>query len=65
MSKTYEIKPLKAKQNSAFKYRLYVNGLAKTCYETLEDAHEHVKVLKQTKVLRNATEETQWVITNY
>ena len=57
--KTYEIKTLKPKKGSAFKYRLYVNGLAKTCYETLEDANEHIEILKQTKVLRDAREVTQ------
>ena len=55
----YEIKSLKPKKGSTFKYRLYVNGLAKTCYETLEDAHEHVEILKLTKVLRDAQEVRQ------
>ena len=43
--KTFEIKPLKPKRGSIYKYRLYVNGLAKTCYETLDDAQEHVAIL--------------------
>lgn len=44
--KTFEIKSLKPKQGSVYKYRLFVNGLAKTCYETLDDAQEHVAILK-------------------
>lgn len=44
--KNYEIKPLKPKKGSAYKYRLFVDGLAKTCYETERDAFDHVAVLK-------------------
>ena len=43
--KSFAIKPLTPKRGSAYKYRLYVNGLAKTCYETLEEAQEHVAIL--------------------
>jgi hypothetical protein len=43
--KSFDIKPLKQKRGSAYKYRLYVNGLAKTCYKTLKDAQEHVAIL--------------------
>lgn len=53
--KTYEIKPF-SKRGSAYKYRLYVNGLAKNYYKTMQDAQDHVEVLKLTKVLRDAKE---------
>lgn len=43
--KTFEIKPLKPKKGSVYKYRLFVNGLQKTCYETLKSAQEHVAIL--------------------
>ena len=43
--KTFEIKPLKPKKGSVYKYRLFVNGLQKTCYETLKAAQEHVAIL--------------------
>ena len=41
----FEIKPLNPKRGSVYQYRLFVNGLAKTCYETLDDAQEHVAIL--------------------
>jgi hypothetical protein len=58
MAKTYEIKPF-SKKGSDFKYRLVIDGLAKSnCYRTLEEAHAHVEILKLTKVLKDAEEIT-------
>jgi len=58
MAKTYEIKPF-SKKGSDFKYRLVIDGLAKSnCYRTLEEAQAHVEILKLTKVLKDAKEIT-------
>ena len=45
MIKFYQVKNLPPKKNSKYKYRLYVNGLAKTLYENLDDAYEHIESL--------------------
>ena len=45
MDKVYQVKALPPKENSKYKYRLYVNGLAKTVYENLDDAYEHIESL--------------------
>ena len=45
MNKVYQVKALPPKENSKYKYRLYVNGLAKTLYENLDDAYEHIENL--------------------
>jgi len=56
MAKTYEIRPF-SKKGSDYKYRLVIDGLAKSnCYKTLDDANKHVEILKRTKVLRDAKE---------
>ena len=45
MDKVYQVKALPPKENSKYKYRLYVNGLAKTLYENLDDAYKHIESL--------------------
>ena len=45
IDKVYQVKDLPPKKNSKYKYRLYVNGLAKTLYENLDDAYEHIESL--------------------
>ena len=45
MDKVYQVKALPPKKNSKYKYRLYVNGLAKTLYKNLDDAYEHIESL--------------------
>ena len=56
MAKTYEIRPF-SKKGSEYKFRLIIDGLAKSnCYKTMQEAQDHVAVLKLTKVLRDAKE---------
>ena len=52
IDKVYQVKALPPKKKrtssriySKYKYRLYVNGLAKTLYENLDDAYEHIESL--------------------
>lgn len=49
--KTIEIRELPLKRGSVYRYRLYVDGLAKTYYRTLQEADEHIQILMHTRVL--------------
>ena len=59
MDKVYQVKALPPKKNSKYKYRLYVNGLAKTLYENLDDA------INDISIMLNLNGKNKWVQSQY
>ena len=46
-TKVYQVRTLPIRKGSDYKYRLFVDGHAKTLYKDLAEAEKHIEVLTQ------------------
>ena len=46
-TKVYQVRTLPIRKGSEYKYRLFVDGQAKTLYKNLAEAEKHIEVLTQ------------------
>ena len=44
-TKVYQVRTLPIRKGSDYKFRLFVDGYAKTLYENIEEAEKHLEVL--------------------
>ena len=47
-TKVYQVRTLPIRKGSDYKYRLFVDGHAKTLYKDLAEAEKHIEVLTNT-----------------
>ena len=46
-TRVYQVRTLPIRKGSDYKYRLFVDGQAKTLYKNLAEAEKHIEVLTQ------------------
>ena len=51
-TKVYQVRTLPTRKGSDYKYRLFVDGQAKTLYKNLAEAEKHIEVLTQLQTER-------------
>jgi len=51
-TKVYQVRTLPIRKGSDYKYRLFVDGHAKTLYKDLAEAEKHIEVLTQLQTER-------------
>ena len=51
-TKVYQVRTLPIRKGSDYKYRLFVDGQAKTLYKDLTEAEKHIEVLTQLQTKR-------------
>lgn len=44
-TKVYQVRTLPTRKGSYYKFRLFVDGYAKTLYKNIQDAEKHLEVL--------------------
>ena len=61
-TKVYQVRTLPIRKGSDYKFRLFVDGQAKTLYKNIEEAEKHLEVL-ETWSNSTDTRTTIWRIT--
>ena len=51
-TRVYQVRTLPIRKGSDYKYRLFVDGHAKTLYKDLAEAEKHIEVLTQLQTER-------------
>ena len=51
-TRVYQVRTLPIRKGSDYKYRLFVDGQAKTLYKDLAEAEKHIEVLTQLQTER-------------